>query len=115
MEKTLPTSEPLSSEELAFQLPPVLDACCGARRFWCNQPDPYVSALAEAGIRAERDRRIIERHVRWRETALSFLHQVIDGRGTEDEWPALAEFIERSESRIEASTAEKANEPSGEQ
>lgn len=52
-------------------------------------------------------RRVIERHVKWRETALGFLRQVIDGRGAEDEWPALADFIERSESRISASNAEK--------
>lgn len=50
--------------------------------------------------------RVIDRHVRWRETALGFLHQIVDGRGTEDEWPALAEFIERSESRISEASDE---------
>lgn len=54
--------------------------------------------------------RTIERHVRWRQTALDFMRQVIDGRGCEDAWPALAEFIKQSDSRL-SSSAVKANEP----
>jgi hypothetical protein len=46
--------------------------------------------------------RVLDRHMRWRETALGFLCQVIDGRGTEDEWPALAEFVEASTGRLTA-------------
>lgn len=75
-----------------------------------KQPDPYVSALAEAGIRAERDRRIIDRHVRWRERAMELLRQV--ERGYEGEWPELAEFIKQSDSRISPSSSEETNEHS---
>lgn len=71
-----------------------------------NQPDPYVSGLAQAGIRAERDRRIIERHVRWHDEALRLLEQV--NTGYEGEWPEIADFVRRSTTRIEQSSSEKA-------
>jgi SAM-dependent methyltransferase len=32
--------EPLTSEQLAFELPTVLDACCGPRMFWFDRKDP---------------------------------------------------------------------------
>jgi hypothetical protein len=73
-----------------------------------NQPDPYVSGLAQAGIRAERDRRIIERHVRWHDEALRLLQQV--NTGYEGEWPEIADFVRRSTARIEQSSSEKASE-----
>lgn len=74
-----------------------------------NQPDPYVSGLAQAGIRAERDRRIIERHVRWHDEALRLLQQV--NTGYEGEWPEIADFVRRSTARIEQSSSEKAAAP----
>jgi hypothetical protein len=76
---------------------------------WQFEKIEAYEACAPETSEAAALRRVIQRHVRWRETALTFLRQVVDGRGTEDEWPALAEFIERSESRIEASTSEKAS------
>ena len=60
----------------------------------------------EAAAKIEALERIVARHVRWRETAMGFLRQVIDGRGCEDEWPALADFIERSDSRMVESSSE---------
>jgi hypothetical protein len=63
---------------------------------------PEETSGGEAALR-----RVIDRHVRWRETAIGFLRQVIDGRGSEDEWPALADFLERSDSRmVESSSVE---------
>jgi hypothetical protein len=64
-----------------------------------NDPNAAYAALG----------RVIERHVRWRETAMGFLKQVIDGRGTEDEWAALAEFIEESEGRLSRSASKSSD------
>lgn len=44
--------------------------------------------------------RTLERHIKWRTTALEFFHQILDGRGSEDEWPKLAEFVEMSETTL---------------
>lgn len=59
------------------------------------------------GVRESALQRVIDRHVRWRKTAIGFLRQVVDGRGSEDEWPALAEFLERSDSRMAERSVEK--------
>lgn len=63
--------------------------------------------IEATAVRESALQRVIDRHVRWRETALGFLRQVVDGRGSEDEWPALAEFLERSDSRMVESSPEK--------
>jgi hypothetical protein len=44
------------------------------------------------------------RHVRWRETALEFFHQVMNDRATEFKWPKLMEFVEQSETRVVAAS-----------
>lgn len=55
------------------------------------------SAIDMSHLDAPALRRILDRHVRWREKALRLLEQV--NNGFEGEWPELADFISRSTSR----------------
>jgi hypothetical protein len=74
---------------------------------WEKNHPPLDTSIAE-----QMPRRALEvslaRHVKWRETALGFFHQILDGRGTEDEWPALAEFVKNSETVLRPAEKAKA-------
>lgn len=50
----------VSVEQLPFELPPVLDACCGPRMFWFDPNDPralFIDRRRETHIRDARDGR----------------------------------------------------------
>jgi hypothetical protein len=49
------------------------------------------------------------RHVRWREAALEFFHQVMNDRATEFKWPKLVEFVEQSETHMVSASAPSTN------